>query len=52
MSLDELYENGYSEQFRLDDVTVHMNSMIAKKRFGTAIVSLCFVNHYIPIVRP
>ncbi len=52
MSLEELYDNGYSEQFRLDDITLHMDSFVPKKRYGTSIVSICFLNHYVPIIAP
>ncbi|HUX22852.1 MAG TPA: pyruvoyl-dependent arginine decarboxylase [Spirochaetia bacterium] len=50
MSLDELYDNGYSEQFRLEEITVHMDSFVPKKQYGTSIVSMCFLNHFVPIV--
>lgn len=50
MSLVELYENGYSDEYRLQDITLHMDSFIPAKRFGTVVVSLCFVNHYVPLV--
>ncbi len=49
-SLHELYSNGYSEDFRLDSAELHIESFIPTKRFGTAIVSLCFLNHYIPLL--
>lgn len=50
MSLDELYENGYSEEYRLEDITFHMDSFVPNKQFGTSVVSLCFLNHYLPIL--
>lgn len=49
-SLHELYSNGYSESFQLDDIELHLESFTPRKRFGTAIVSLCFLNHYIPVL--
>lgn len=49
-SLRELYSNGYSESFHLDDIRLHLESFTPRKRFGTAIVSLCFLNHYIPVL--
>ena len=50
MSLDELYENGYSDGYRLEDITLRMESFVPIKKYGTSIVSLCFLNHYVPII--
>lgn len=50
-SLHELYENGYSEEFRLEEPEFYVESFIPRKRYGTAVVSLCFLNHYIPLLR-
>ncbi len=49
-SLHELYANGYSEDFRLGGTELQIESFVPQKRFGTAIVSLCFLNHYVPLV--
>lgn len=49
-SLNELYDNGYTEDYRLEDVTYHMDSFVPVKKFGTSVVSLCFLNHYVPIL--
>jgi arginine decarboxylase len=52
-SLQELYENGYSERFILDEENIqfHSRSIIAKKNFGTALVTLGFVNYEVPVMR-
>lgn len=49
-SLRELYENGYAEKFRLDDISIMADSFIPAKRYGTVLVSLCFVNYLIPLI--
>lgn len=48
-SIRELYENGYAEEFELRDLQVIIESFVPKKRYGSAIVALCFMNHLIPI---
>lgn len=52
-SLQELYENGYEEKYLLDEdnIQFHSRSIIPKKNFGTAIVTLGFVNYEIPIIK-
>jgi arginine decarboxylase len=52
-SLQELYENGYSEQFDLkeEDIQFHSRSIVPSKKFGTAMVVLGFVNYAVPIIR-
>jgi arginine decarboxylase len=49
-SILELYENGFSEDYDLKDVEIHTESFVPKKKFGTAIVSICFVNHEYPVL--
>lgn len=50
-SLNELYENGFSEKFELKEVKLISKSFVAKKKFGTALVALCFVNYLVPMVK-
>jgi len=50
MSLQELYQNGYSDQFELKDIELNSRSFIPDKKFGTALVALCFVNYAYPIL--
>jgi len=50
-SLDELYENGYSESFDIKDVEIHSRSFVPEKKFGTALVALCFVSFEQPILK-
>lgn len=49
-SLNELYINGFSENFEMRDVKVVIRSFKPNKKFGTAIVALCFTNYIYPIV--
>ena len=49
-SLNELYTNGFSDEFELKDVEVHMKSFVPKKKYGTALVSLCFTNYDVPVL--
>jgi|SRR3989338_4976624 len=48
-SLNELYVNGYEEDYELRDVELLTKSIIPKKNFGTVLIALCFVNHLYPI---
>jgi arginine decarboxylase len=50
-SLDELYYNGFSEKYELKDILLTTNSFTPKKKYGSVIVGLCFVNHVIPVIR-
>ena len=49
-SLNELYFNGYSVKYRLKDEKIMINSFTPKKKFGTVLVGLCFVNYLYPQV--
>ncbi len=49
-SLEELYTNGYSEDFELRDIHVTTESFIPKKKYGTSIVALCFTNYVYPVI--
>ncbi len=50
-SLEELYINGYSEHYEMKDIEVLSESFIPKKKFGTALVALCFTSYYYPIIQ-
>ena len=50
-SLDELYYNGFSENFHLKEITLLTKTFIPKKKHGTALVALCFVNYEVPILK-
>ena len=50
-SLQELYTNGYSEKFELRDITLNMESIVPTKKYGTALVALCFVSYEYPVIK-
>jgi arginine decarboxylase len=49
-SLQELYTNGYAQDFALESTRLHLRSFVPEKRFGTALVSLCFLNYVWPVL--
>ena len=50
LSIEELYENGFSEKYELRDIKTITESFSPTKKFGTALVALCFKNYIYPIV--
>jgi len=50
-SIEELYRNGYSDRFDLEGTRLIMRSFVPAKRFGTALVGLCFLNYLWPVLR-
>jgi arginine decarboxylase len=49
-SLNELYTNGFEEEYEMRDIKVISRSFVPDKKFGTALVALCFTNYVYPIV--
>lgn len=49
-SINELYQNGFEERFRLEDIRMIKKSFVPTKTYGTALVSLCFTNYFYPIL--
>lgn len=49
-SINELYTNGYDDRFHLKDHTIITRSFVPKKKFGTALVGICFLNYLYPKV--
>ncbi len=47
-SLNELYTNGYSEKYFLQDIKITLESFVSKKKYGTALVAICFINYIYP----
>jgi arginine decarboxylase len=50
LSLDELYFNGFSEQYEMKEISLTTKSVVPKKKFGTALVAICFVNYEVPVL--
>jgi arginine decarboxylase len=44
-SLEELYANGYSQRYALVDRRMKLRTLVPGRRYGTALVALCFLNH-------
>jgi arginine decarboxylase len=50
-SIDELYYNGFSEQYNLSNIRFLTESFVPEKKYGTALVALCFTSYYYPIIK-
>ena len=49
-SLNELYTNGFEEEYEIRDVRVISRSFVPDKKFGTALVALCFTSYVYPVL--
>lgn len=49
-SLHELYVNGFEEDYRLENVKYLYETITPQKKYGTALVSLCFVSYHHPVL--
>ncbi len=49
-SLQELYINGFEEEFELKEFKIITESFVPHKKFGTALVALCFTNYIYPVI--
>jgi len=49
-SLNELYINGFEEDYYLSEPTLIAESFIPKKTYGTALVALCFTSYIYPVI--
>jgi arginine decarboxylase len=47
-SLNELYINGFSEEYRLEEVKYLHETITPQKKYGTALVALCFTSYHFP----
>jgi arginine decarboxylase len=50
-SLDELYFNGFSDDFDLSDIHYLTESFVPTKKYGTALAALCFTSYYYPVIK-
>ncbi len=48
-SLNELYYNGFEEEYSLGEITLLKESFVPVKKYGTALVALCFTNYIYPV---
>jgi arginine decarboxylase len=49
-SLNELYINGFEEDYSLKDKRIITESFIPGKKYGTALVALCFTDYLYPVL--
>jgi len=49
-SINELYVNGFNDKYELEDIKMITKSFTPKKKYGTALVALCFKNYVVPII--
>lgn len=49
-SLEELYVNGFDDRFELRDITTLLESFVPEKKYGTALVALCFTSYHYPVL--
>ncbi|MFZ2620953.1 MAG: pyruvoyl-dependent arginine decarboxylase [Minisyncoccia bacterium] len=50
LSLNELYTNGYNDKYDLKNLKMTTRSFVPKKKHGTALVAICFLNYVYPII--
>jgi arginine decarboxylase len=50
-SIMELYENGFSQDYELKDIKIITESTVPEKKYGTALVGICFTNYVVPIIK-
>jgi len=48
-SIYELYYNGFEQDYDLSDIQILTETFVPQKRYGTALVAICFTNYLIPI---
>ncbi len=48
-SLIEVHENGFN-QFKLGDINLLTQSFVPKKKYGSALVAICFTDYEVPIL--
>lgn len=49
-SLKELYTNGFEEKYELRDIRMITQSCRPEKKYGTALVALCFTSYVYPVI--
>jgi arginine decarboxylase len=49
-SLMELYVNGFKDKFDLREKKIITETFVPEKKYGTALVALCFTNYIYPVI--
>lgn len=50
-SIKELYINGFEEHYDMRDIRIITQSCVPEKKFGTALVALCFTSYVYPVLQ-
>lgn len=50
-SLQELYVNGFDNEYELSEIHMITESFVPRKEYGSALVALCFTNYFYPIIQ-
>jgi arginine decarboxylase len=50
LSLNELYQNGFLKKYNLKKIRTLTQTISPKKKYGTALVGICFINYVIPVL--
>lgn len=48
LSMEELYRNGFSANYNLGEPHLLRESFVPSKKYGTSLVSLCFISYQYP----
>jgi arginine decarboxylase len=51
LSINELYINGFEENFSLGDLNIIKRSFVPLKTYGSVLVALCFTNYFYPLLK-
>ena len=49
-SLEQLYINGFFDNYLLKDISTITQSVCPRKKYGTAIAAICFKNYVVPVI--
>jgi arginine decarboxylase len=49
-SLNELYHHSYARKSQLKEVDILEESFVPEKKYGTALVGICFTSYYFPVL--
>lgn len=50
MSLHEMFKSGFEDEYDLRDIKVVARSLMPEKKYGTAIVAICFTDYVYPVI--
>ena len=48
-SLQEIYENGFSDKYELKETKTIVKTFVSEKQYGTALVAICFSSYEYPV---